>query len=124
MRTLEIDTGHATLRARNLVNANFGELCLGGRGSLYTLDFGGELRHSAQVSIAVGTTSTVEIAVPATTAARVTTVLAGGTVDVGEGWRRLGNAFCTPAGVVGGGPMLSVDAGATIGSLRLRIANP
>jgi hypothetical protein len=124
MRTLEIDTGQATLSARNLANANFGELCFGGRGAHYVLDFGGALRHSAQVDIAVGTRSTVEIIVPATTAARVSTTLAGGILDVGDGWRRLGDAFCTPAGVSGSGPVLAVDAGATVGALRLRIANP
>jgi hypothetical protein len=123
MRVLEIDTGHASLRACNLANANFGELSLGGRGALYALEFGGALRQSAQVHIAVGSTSTVEITIPATTPARVTSVLAGGSVDVGDGWRQTGSDFCTPAGVPEGGPFLAVDAGAVLGRLRLRVAN-
>lgn len=122
MRSLEIDTGQALLRARRLANANFGELCIGGRGPLYALDFSGDLRHSAQVNIAVGTTSRIEITVPARTAARVRAGTLAGAIEAGEGWARVDGLYCTPAGAGSRGPVLDIDAGEIHGGLSLRIA--
>jgi hypothetical protein len=122
MRLLDLDTGAASVRARNLANANFGEFCLGGHAASYSLDFGGDLRHSARANISISSRSSLEITVPSSTAAHVTTGVASERVDAGAGWTRAADGFRTPAAITGRGPILTVDTGLGLGSLQLRIS--
>ncbi len=122
MRLLDLDAGAASVHAYGLANANFAELCLGGHGALYALDFSGKLRHPAQVNISLSSHSALELTVPSSTAAQVTIGAACAAIDAGDGWTRTPEGFRTLAGLAGSGPMLNVDTGLGLGNLRLRIA--
>ncbi len=123
MRLLDLDAGGASVHAYNLANANFAELCLGGHGSSYSLDFGGHLRHPIQASVSLSSHSALELTVPSSIAAHVFVGAACASVDAGDGWVKTADGFRTLAGSPGSGPALTVDTGLGLGNLRLRVAS-
>lgn len=119
MTLLELGGGALGMDVRNLANANAAEIRVEGGASAYTFDFGGTLRRNTQVKISTGVSS-VEIAVPASTAASVTSQTVLGHVDAGDGFTRDQGAYRTQAALAGGGPVLTIDATVALGALRLR----
>ena len=119
MELLDISTGAAAIELENLANANFSEMRLSGGAAGYVLDFSGTLSHDAEVSIGTGV-SAVAVSVPDSTAASVTAETTLGSVDVGDGFTKREGAFLTEAALSGHGPVLTIRAGVSLGSLQLR----
>src|ERR687898_102936 len=115
MELLEISRGAAAIELENLANANFSEMRLSGGAAAYELDFGGALSRDARVSIETGL-SGAEVAIPASTAARVVAETTLGSVDVGDGFTKREGAFSTEGAVAGNTPVLEIRAGVRLGS--------
>ena len=119
MELFEVSSGAAGIELENLANANFSEMRLSGGAAGYELDFGGTLLRDAQVNIETGL-SGVEISVLATTAAKVVAETTLGSVDVVDDFTKREGAFLTEGALSGEAPVLTIHAGVTLGSLRLR----
>lgn len=119
MTSLEVASGAVALQLRNLANANFAEMNLSGGAASYKLDFGGELRRDAQVKLTTGA-STIELNVPAGTAARIHAESVLGGLDVGDGFVTREGSFLNQAAADGRTPVLAITVTAVFGALRLR----
>jgi hypothetical protein len=119
MSRLELRAGASGIAMKRLANANFAELQVTGGAAAYKLDFGGTLQRDGNVTISAGLAS-VEVIVPAATAAKIVSesMLAG--VDVGDGFMKREGAFWTAAALAGQTPLLTIKASVAFGSLRLR----
>lgn len=120
MGRLEIDAGAVALELVNLASAGFSEMRLEGGAASYDLDFGGTLVRDGLARVNVGM-STVRIAVPAATAARIQAEHVLGALDVGDGFTKREGAYWTEAAVRGGTPVLTVRASVTLGALRIAV---
>jgi len=118
MTLMEIGAGAGGTELRNLANAHCVELLIEGGMASYTLDFGGILQQDAHARVTAALSS-VEITVPASTAAKIATDTQLGHIEPGEGFTVRDGAFWTPAAVEGRTPVLTVSANVTMGSLRL-----
>jgi hypothetical protein len=119
MTLMEISAGAGSTELRNLANARFAELVVEGGMAGYKIDFGGVLQGDAHVRINAALSS-VEIVVPATTAAKIATESPLGHVELGDGFTAREGAFWTPAAMEGRTPLLTISATITLGSLTLR----
>ncbi len=119
MSLLDLDAGAVGIEMKNLANANFAEMSVDGGAASYQFDFGGVLVREAHVRITTGMSS-VEIRVPASSAARITTESFLGGLDVGDGLTKQEGAFWTQAALAGGTPVLTIHASITMGGLQLR----
>lgn len=119
MDVLDVAAGGAATHLRNLANAGFARMVVAGGAGSYHLHFGGELRRDGAVRLTTGAAS-VELVLPAATAARVRseTVLAG--LDVGDGFTTSEGELLTAAAVAGRLPVLRVTLSSTLGAVRLR----
>jgi hypothetical protein len=119
MSLIEIGSGAGKTEINNLANANFAELLVEGGAAAYTINFAGTLRRDAHARVTTGMAS-VEIGIPAATAAKLTVESPLGHVEVGEEFTRKEGACWTPAAVNGQTPMLTVYATVALGTLRIR----
>jgi hypothetical protein len=119
MELLEVSSGAAGIELENLANANFSEMRLSGGAAGYDLNFGGALLRDAEAKIEAGLSS-VEIEIPASTAAKVVAETTLGSVDVGDGFTKREDAFWTEAGMAGNEPLMTIHAGVRLGALQLR----
>lgn len=118
MMRLYLASGAAGMEVERLANANCAEMRLEGGAAGYVFDFGGALQRDTTVRISAGLAS-VELRVPPSTAARVTSESLLGGLEVGEGFTRQGDSYQTEAARVGGGPLLTIATSVSLGSLRL-----
>jgi hypothetical protein len=118
MSLLTLSAGAAGMEITNLANANCAELNMEGGAAAYVFDFGGTLQRDAHVRVATGLSS-VEIRVPAATAAKIVSESLLGSLNVGTGFRRQDGAFWTAAALAGATPLLSINTNVALGSLRL-----
>jgi hypothetical protein len=116
---MQIGAGAGSIDARNLVNANFSELRVGGGAAAYRLNFDGSLRQNALVKIATGV-STVEISVPGSTSAKISHEAMMASIDIGDGFMKKEGAFWTEAALAGKTPMLTIQTNVALGTLRIR----
>lgn len=65
--------------------------------------------------------SSVEISVPAATAARIYPESLMGGLDVGDGFMKKEGAFWTEAALAGETPALAIHTNVALGALRLRV---
>lgn len=119
MSLMEIGAGAGATELKNLANAHFTELLVEGGMAGYVLDFGGTLQQDAHARVSAALSS-VEITVPASTAAKFSTESALGNAEIGEGFTTKEGAFWTRAAGEGRTPMLTVSVNVTLGSLKLR----
>jgi hypothetical protein len=119
MEFIGISAGSAKLAMRGLGNANFSRLKVDGGLADYLLDFSGTLNRPAPGEITVPNGS-VEIQVPATTAARITVKTITGSVQVGEGFTRRSGAYLNEAAVKGQAPLLALKVTVIVGKVLLR----
>jgi hypothetical protein len=115
MNTLRYSTGASSVRLTGLSNANFSSMIFRSGAGDYTLDFSGELKRDAVVTVESGI-SQVVIIVPDGTSARVD--FSGGltSVKTSGGWQKSGGAF-----VLGnGGPTITITIDMGAGNLELR----
>jgi hypothetical protein len=120
MSLLSLGTGAGGVTIKNMANANAAEVSIEGGAAAYSFDFGGTLQRDthARISTAV---SSVEIAVPASTAAKIRSESVMASVDLGDGFTKKEGAYWTPAAMEGRSPVLSIATSVTLGTLRLRI---
>jgi hypothetical protein len=118
MSRLELQGGAGAIEMRNVANANFAEMTVDGGAASYKFDFGGALQQDGHVRISAGMAS-IEISVPAGTAARITTSSTVGSVHAGAGFTKRDGAYWTDAAVAGRQPLLTIEASVSVGSLRL-----
>jgi hypothetical protein len=119
MSLMDIAAGAGSTELRHLANAHCAELLVEGGMAAYVLDFGGTLQQDAHARISAALSS-VEVVVPAATAARITSESPLGHVDIGEGFTPQEGAFWTPAALTGQTPVLTVSASVALGSVLLR----
>lgn len=119
MRSMELASGAGTFAARHLANANFASLRVGGGLAGYSLDFSGDLRRDASVHVDAGLAS-VELIIPASTAAHVSTKAFAANVDNAGGWTKRTDGYYTSPAVEGRHPLLSIEATVAFGQLALR----
>lgn len=119
MERLSLSTGAAEVRASDLANANAAEISVDGGAAAIHLDFGGTLARDSRAKVNVGAAA-VDIAVPASSNARIAahSVLAG--VEVGDGFQTKEGAFWTPSAIAGQTPLLSIDATVALAGLKIR----
>ncbi len=115
MDKFDYETGASTVKLFGLANANFSELNIKSGAGDYTLEFSGELKRSADVTINTGMSS-VTIVVPKGTAAHV--IFDGGlsNVDMRGGWQKEGNEYFFSSGE----PILTININMAAGSLTLK----
>jgi hypothetical protein len=118
MTLLDIGAGAGSTELDHLANARFAELTIEGGMASFTLDFSGALQLDAHARIVSGL-ATVEVRVPASTAARIRTESPLGHVDVGADFTTHDGAFCTQAVAAGRKPVLTIDANVALGALTL-----
>jgi len=119
MSLLDLDAGAVGIEMKNLANANFAEMSADGGAASYQFDFGGALRRDAHIRVTTGMSS-VDIRVPASTAAKITTESFLGGLDIGDGLTKKEGAFWTQAALAGSTPVLAIHANVTMGGLQLR----
>ena len=71
MNRMEIGAGAGAIELSRLANANSAEINVGGGAASFVIDFGGYLRRDSTVKVSAGM-SAVDVRIPSTTAARVT----------------------------------------------------
>jgi hypothetical protein len=115
MDTFRYNTGASTVTLEGLGYANFSTLIFRGGAGSYKLDFAGDLRQDAVISIEAGV-STVTIVVPSGVPAQV--VFEGGlsNVDSFGDWSKTGDTYAQE----GSGPKLTMMVKLGAGTLELR----
>jgi len=115
MDTLRYDTGASKVELTGLANANFETLIFKGGAGDYTLDFSGELKRDATVTIDSGLSS-VTVVVPDGVSTRVFVDGGLANVDISGGWDKSGNEYT----LAGEGPRLTINVNIGAGSLTLK----
>ncbi len=115
MDVFRYDSGASSVELSGLANANFDELIFKGGAGDYTLEFSGELKRDANVSIDSGL-SNVEIIVPQGVSARVFVDSGLANVDIQGDWEKSGNEYTLD----GEGPRITINVNIGAGNLELR----
>lgn len=118
MALIDLGAGAGAFNAKRLANANFVALRYGGGVSSCSLDFSGELLRDATVRIDAGLGS-VDLIVPATTAARVRTKAFASTRRATGGFTAQGDVYSTTPALQGARPLLDIDVSLAFGALNL-----
>lgn len=114
MQTLRYQTGASSVSMTGLANANFSRLDFGSGAGNYLLDFSGELKRDARVTINSGM-STVTIVVPEGVDAHVAFEGALTDVDLSGAWKIDGHDYVQE----GEGPRLTFVITMAAGTVRL-----
>ena len=114
METLRYETGASQVHLKGLANANFARMVFKGGAGEYELDFSGDLKRDATVSVDAGLSS-IQIIVPEGMAARVIVDRGLANVDIDSGWEKSGDEYST----AGEGPMLTINVNIGAGNLEL-----
>jgi hypothetical protein len=114
MDTLRYETGASQVLLEGLANANFKSMVFKGGAGNYELDFSGELKRDATVSVDAGLSS-IKIIVPEGMAVRVIVDRGLANVDIDSGWEKSGNDYSTN----GEGPRLTINVNLGAGNLEL-----
>jgi hypothetical protein len=120
MDRLKVAAGAADFRITNLANFNAAEIELEGGAASFAFDFGGTLQRDCHAKITTGVAS-VEITIPRSTAVKLISKTSMGSRDIGDGFITREGGFWTEAAVAGNSPVLSIEASASMGSLRVRL---
>lgn len=114
METFKYTTGASNVKLRSLANANFSNMNFKSGAGDYTLDFSGELKRDATVTIDAGLSS-VKVIVPEGVNARL--LFDGGmtNVDLSGAWEKSGNQYEQ----AGSGPRLTINVNMGAGQLTL-----
>lgn len=120
MDRLRISAGAADFTIKNIANFNAASVAIDGGAASFRIDFGGDLKRDCHAKITTGVAS-VEITIPKTTAVKVTTQTAMGSRDIGDGFFTHEGGFWSDAALDGNGPLLTIEASASMGSLKVRL---
>lgn len=114
MTVLRYETGASQVSLTGLANANFSTMIFSSGAGDYTLDFGGELKRDATVTISTGL-SNLRLVVPQGVAATATVETGVSNIDAGSGWNQSGNRYEHS----GSGPKLTFIIEGGAGNLTL-----
>jgi hypothetical protein len=114
MTVLRYETGASQVELKGLSNANFSTMLMSSGAGDYTLDFSGDLRRDATITISTGL-SNIELVVPRGIAATLTADTELTNVNVGPSWTKDGNRYTQ----TGTGPMLTFIIKGGAGNLTL-----
>jgi len=103
MSILRYETGASTVKLIGLANANFGALIFSGGAGDYTLDFSGQLKRDAAVTIESGLSSFI-LVIPQGVHAVVTMESSVSNIHATSGWSQNGNIYTQE----GSGPTLTI----------------
>ena len=119
MSILNLGAGAGSIDVRNLANANFDEMILEGGAAAYKLGFGGQLQRDGHVRISTGVSS-VDLAIPSSTAAKLYSESVMGTVHVDQSFTKAKGAYWTEAAAAEESPALTIRLTVALGSLNLK----
>ncbi len=114
MRQFVYHTGASKVDLIGLANANFEEMSFDSGAGSYTLDFSGEFKRDAHVTVKSGV-SNVEIFIPEGMNSQVTINGGLNNVDLEGTWTSSNNTYSTS----GEGPALTIDIDMGVGNVRL-----
>ena len=114
MDSLTYNTGASTVTMTGLANANFQQMTFEGGAGSYVLDFSGNLRTAATVTVKAGVGS-VQILVPVGTASQVNVSGALTEVSAEGAWTTVEKSYSTN----GSGKMLTINVNMSVGTLKL-----
>jgi hypothetical protein len=114
MSILRYETGASDVRLTGLANANFSTLTFSGGAGNYTLDFSGELRRDAVVTIESGL-GNVSLIIPEDVDAVVTVESAAVNINHGSGWAQNGQKYVQK----GSGATLTIIVQMAAGNLTI-----
>ncbi len=114
MSTFRYQTGASSIKMVGLANANVNNLIFRCGAGSYQLDFSGELKRDANVTIESGISNIVLI-IPQGVSARVTFEGGLSSVNTSGGWTKNGNTYVQ----TGSGPTIRVDVKMGAGNLDL-----
>jgi len=115
MSQFHYTTGASTVRMEGLANANFRTLVFNSGAGNFTLDFSGELRHDATVSIDSGL-SDLSLVIPQGVNTIVTIDSALADISFDDGWSESGRVYTQE----GDGPTLTVVINMSAGNIVIR----
>jgi len=92
MSVFQYETGASDVKMNGLANANFGLMDFSSGAGDYTLDFSGDLKRDASITISSGL-SNVIIVVPEGVNAVVTVDSGASNINAGSGWEKNGNIY-------------------------------
>jgi hypothetical protein len=114
MTVFRYETGASLVQLKGLANANFSTMLMSSGAGTYTLDFSGDLRRDATITISTGLSS-IELVVPRGIPAMLTADTELTNVSVGSSWKKDGNRYSQP----GTGPTLTFIIKGGAGNLTL-----
>jgi hypothetical protein len=120
MSRLTMSGGAGGMELHHLAHANVADVRIDGGAAAYVFDFGGTLQRDGNVRISTGVSS-VEIRVPASTAAKIVSESLMGGLDLGDGFTKQEGAFWTTAAVAEETPALTIRTSVALGALKLRV---
>ena len=114
MDTFRYQTGASSIKMTGLANANFNNLIFRCGAGSYQLDFSGELKRDATVTIESGI-SNIVLVIPQGVSAKVTFEGGLSSVNTSSSWTKNGNTYIQ----TGSGPTIRVDVKMGAGNLDL-----
>jgi hypothetical protein len=114
MTVLRYETGASQVELKGLANANFSTMLMSSGAGDYTLDFSGDLKRDATITISSGL-SNIELVIPRGIPATLTADTELTNVNAGASWRKDGSRY-TQSGT---GPMLTFIIKGGAGNLTL-----
>ena len=114
MGMLRYETGASNVTLSGLANANFAMMKFNCGAGNYTLDFSGEFKRDASVSIETGV-SNMTLVIPAGIQAQLTVEGGLSNVSVPQGWAKNGNVYTQ----TGSGPALTILVEIGVGNLTV-----
>jgi hypothetical protein len=114
MGMLRYETGASNVTLSGLANANFAMLKFNSGAGNYTLDFSGQFKRDASVSVETGV-SNMTLVIPAGIPAQLTVEGGLSNINVTEGWAKNGNVYTQ----TGSGPALTILVKIGTGNLTI-----
>lgn len=114
MTVFRYETGASQVELKGLGNANFSTMLMSSGAGDYTLDFSGDLRRDATITISTGL-SNFELVVPQGVPASLTADTELTNVNAGSSWKKDGNRYTQ----TGTGPVLTFIIKGGVGNLTL-----
>jgi hypothetical protein len=119
MELLKLSVGAGALEAHGLGNAGASDMLVEGGAAGVQLDFDGTFARECHVRISTALAG-VDVCIPSSVAAEVSSSSLLGGADVDAGFTRRGETYCTRAVADGASPMLFIYNTTAFGGIRLR----
>lgn len=118
MTQLKLGVGAGRTEVRKLSNANFEHMSVEGGVATYVLDFGGDVRRTAEVNLATAKGS-IEMRIPTALAVEVTSENLRGQPLVDAGFTKQGSRWVSKPVIDGKPPVLRIRSSMVLGQLSL-----